>query len=244
MRKRKPPSKPSKSYMISFGDTMTAMLAFFIVLNTLAKEQTGANLHTGTGSFIAAISSMGLPGTMPTASSKYVLQMQDATPKYIVRDEKMKEDLHGDGPDEESNLLRVQDRELENLQRAIVEWEQHFEVKMDAEESSAVTIDLFQPFGKAPNLLPKDAKKVLVESLAMLSRPGYELEIDVWAPTPSKSAITRMTKTAKLVKQTLRRDFPMLFGNGDTVRCRVKLWPLSDEKRPVMSITIIRRVAS
>ena len=244
MRKRKPPSKPSKSYMISFGDTMTAMLAFFIVLNTLAKEQTGANLYTGTGSFIATINSMGLPGTVPTASSKYVMQMQDAAPKYIVSDETSKERLPGNGPDEEDNLQRVLDRELENLQRAIVEWEQHFDVTMDAEESSAVTIDLFEPLGKGTHLLPKDAKKVLVESLAMVSRPGFEIEIDIWAPTPSKSAITRTSKTAVQIKETLKQDFPMLFTNGDKVRCCVKLWPLSDEKRPVMSVTIVRRFAS
>ncbi len=223
---------------------MTAMLAFFIVLNTLAKEQTGADLHTGTGSFIAAISSMGLPGTMTSSSSKHVLQMKDASPKYIVRDEKMKEELHGDGPDEKSNQMKILDREKDNLQRSIVEWEQHFEIEMESEESSAVTIDLFQPLGKGENILPKDAKKVLVESLALLSRPGYRLEIDVWAPTPSKTAIARMTKSTTEIKQALRSQFPMLFSNGDNIRCRVKLWPLSDEKRPVMSITIIRREAS
>ncbi|MCA9059275.1 MAG: hypothetical protein KDA85_12285, partial [Planctomycetaceae bacterium] len=29
---------PSQAYLLSFGDTMTALLAFFIVLNSLAKE--------------------------------------------------------------------------------------------------------------------------------------------------------------------------------------------------------------
>ena len=84
MRKRKPSSKPSKSYMISFGDTMTAMLAFFIVLNTLAKEQTGADLHTGTGSFIAAVNSMGLPGMMTSSSSKHILQKKRYVKKVIL----------------------------------------------------------------------------------------------------------------------------------------------------------------
>ena len=49
-RKKKLPEPPSKAYLISFGDTMTALLAFFIVLNSLAQEQTGAKLHAGTGS--------------------------------------------------------------------------------------------------------------------------------------------------------------------------------------------------
>ena len=77
--------------------------------------------------------------------------------------------------------------------------------------------------------------------MALLSRPGYQLEIDVWAPTPSKTALARMTQSATEIKAALRSQFPMLFSNDDNIRCRVKLWPLSDEKRPVLSITIIRR---
>ena len=45
------PSGPNNSYLISYGDTMTALLAFFIILVTLAEEQTGANLHAGDGIF-------------------------------------------------------------------------------------------------------------------------------------------------------------------------------------------------
>jgi hypothetical protein len=56
------PSGPNNSYLISFGDTMTALLAFFIILNTLAEEQTGANLHAGTGSFMDTVDKFGLAG--------------------------------------------------------------------------------------------------------------------------------------------------------------------------------------
>ena len=31
-----------RAYLVSYGDTMTALLAFLIVLYTFAKEQTGA----------------------------------------------------------------------------------------------------------------------------------------------------------------------------------------------------------
>ena len=50
-RKQKAPGAgPNMAYLMSFGDTMTTLLAFFIVLNSLAKEQTGAKLYAGTGS--------------------------------------------------------------------------------------------------------------------------------------------------------------------------------------------------
>ena len=72
-RKQKPPpSKPSKAYLVSFGDTMTALLAFFIVLNSFAKDQTGANMHSGTGSFVNAMSTSGLPGHYPGDRSDLV----------------------------------------------------------------------------------------------------------------------------------------------------------------------------
>jgi flagellar motor protein MotB len=56
-RRRKKPDDggPSKAYMLSFGNMMTAQLAFFIVLNSLAQDQTGANLHAGTGSFVRSL---------------------------------------------------------------------------------------------------------------------------------------------------------------------------------------------
>ncbi|MEZ6064742.1 MAG: flagellar motor protein MotB [Planctomycetaceae bacterium] len=60
--KKRPSSGASNAYLISFGDTMTALLAFFIVLNSLAEEQTGAKLHRGTGSFVQALNNMGMPG--------------------------------------------------------------------------------------------------------------------------------------------------------------------------------------
>ena len=41
---------------------MTALLAFFIALNSLAHEQTGAHLYAGTGAFIRAFSSEGHVG--------------------------------------------------------------------------------------------------------------------------------------------------------------------------------------
>ena len=48
-RKKEPDKGPSQAYLISFGDTMTTLLAFFIVLCSMAEDQTGANLYSGNG---------------------------------------------------------------------------------------------------------------------------------------------------------------------------------------------------
>ena len=79
-RKKKPQSDgPSQAYLISFGDTMTALLAFFIVMNSLAEEQTGAKLYSGTGSFIRAVRTMGMPGMFPSDKSSRMEQFIDAS---------------------------------------------------------------------------------------------------------------------------------------------------------------------
>ena len=72
-RKKTPISKPSKAYLISFGDTMTALLAFFIVLNAFAKEQTGANMYAGTGSFMSAKRTIALSGGEPGDRSRLLI---------------------------------------------------------------------------------------------------------------------------------------------------------------------------
>ncbi|MGI9516978.1 MAG: flagellar motor protein MotB [Pirellulaceae bacterium] len=239
-RERKPPSKPSNAYLISFGDTMTAMLAFFIVLNTLAKEQTGANLHAGTGSFITAINSMGLPGLFSGDSSKQVTQMQDASPKYMVNDDQDSDDPSGHGPDDEDNELRVVDRDMENMQRVIVELEQQFQVELTSLETSSVAFDLFDRLGKDENILPASARKVLAQSMGTMSRPGYRMEVNLWSPTPSATALARTTKQAFQVRQAIRREFPVLNRRDDAIRATANLWPHSDDRRPIMSIILIK----
>ncbi len=239
-RNRKPPSKPSNAYLISFGDTMTAMLAFFIVLNTLAKEQTGANLHAGTGSFVTAINSMGLPGLFAGDTSKRVHQMQDASPKYVVNDSDQTSEGAGEGPDEEDNQLRVLDRDAENMQRVIVELEQQFDVQLTSLETSSVAFDLFEKLGTGDEILPDSARKVLIQSIGTMSRPAYRMEVNVWSPTPSASALKRSTESAFLIRQAIRREFPLLTRRDDAIRATANLWPHSDERRPVMSITLIK----
>jgi hypothetical protein len=239
-RKKKPPSKPSNAYLISFGDTMTAMLAFFIVLNSLAQEQTGANLHSGTGSFVTAINSMGLPGMFSGDKSKRVQQMKDASPRYIVNDQGEPVEP-GNGPDDEDNGIRVLDRDADNIQRVMVELEQQFDVTSLSVQSRAVSFDLFDALGKEPGkTLPSSAKRVLAQVLSMLAKPGYRLEIKLWSPTPANTAIVRTANSAQAIADEVRG---MLTGYPDahkSLRASSGLWGWSDQRRPIMTIVVIR----
>ncbi len=61
--------KGSPAYLVSFGDMMTLILCFFILLVAMAKERQTGLMAKGIGSFIIQIRSMGLTGIM-SASEK------------------------------------------------------------------------------------------------------------------------------------------------------------------------------
>lgn len=218
---------------------MTAMLAFFIVLNTLAQEQTGANLHAGTGSFVNSLNSMGLPGTFAGNRSKRMQQHADTAPKYIVNPDRTETMGNGVGPDKKSDGLPVRDWEYENLQRTIMEFDEFFEVDQIETKQSSVVMDVFDRIGTGDASLTPNAKKILVRSLKVLVMPNYRVEVKVWSTTPAKSSLTRATNQATQIKSTILKQFPML--EKDRVKCASSLWPFSDDKRPTLSIIIVKR---
>ncbi len=62
------------SYMVSFGDMMTLVLTFFILLVSLSKEQNFGLLASGLGSFVVAIQSHGLDGLMSASEQQEVFE--------------------------------------------------------------------------------------------------------------------------------------------------------------------------
>ena len=56
--------KGAPGWMVSFGDMMTLILTFFILLVALAKEQQVGLIAKGVGSFVIALRSFGLPGIL------------------------------------------------------------------------------------------------------------------------------------------------------------------------------------
>src|ERR1700674_1695735 len=72
-RKRGFPGINTEGWMMSYADMATTLLAMFIVLSTMGKDQTGISLYNGTGSFVHAEQSFGLPGLFPNSSKVIVL---------------------------------------------------------------------------------------------------------------------------------------------------------------------------
>lgn len=235
--KRCPPDGPNRGYLVSFGDTMTALLAFFIVLNSLADEQTGANLHTGTGSFVRALNSLGLPSMYPGDRSFQTFQQEATSPQYLVGDGKEEDTTDRLGPDHDPNELRVVDREQEDFNRFLQEMKSQYPVQSTRERTGEVTFDFFEPLSnEAPLLKPRVAQAVS-RMLPVLAQPNREVEITVWATTPSRSAWTRAVEQSAAIADEVADSNSLDVLSRKRLRGIGRPWLWSDAQRPVLSVT-------
>ena len=135
---------PSKAYLVSFGGTMTTLLAFFIVLCTLAEDQTGMNMYRGTGSFVQAIEGFGVSGAFSRNDSDRTFQLQANSPLYLAADpEESDPEPSATGPDAEDNGLRSIDREQDEFKRFLNEMERSSEITAEPSTEGEVTFDFF-----------------------------------------------------------------------------------------------------
>ena len=243
-RKLKPPEPgPSKAYLMSFGDTMTTLLAFFIIMNSLAKEQTGANVHAGTGSFVRALSSLGLPGRVPSHNSSNAVTRPETNPLYIVPDlDDNPPDVAASGPDDDPDDLRVIDREAEQFHRFMTEMERLMIVAPQPSVSGEVVFDFFDRLQAQAPFLRDVHLRAFSPIIPQLRQEGYRLEVVVWATTPGETAWLRATRQAAAVADQIADLVQLSPAQRPRLTSAGRVWISSTEKRPVISI-IVRRLA-
>jgi chemotaxis protein MotB len=64
--------KGAPGYMVSFGDMMTLILCFFILLVSMAKERKAGMMAKGIGSFVVSLKSHGLTGVLSGAEKQEI----------------------------------------------------------------------------------------------------------------------------------------------------------------------------
>lgn len=240
-RKKCPPPGASKAYLVSFGDTMTALLAFFIVLNSLAEEQTGANLHAGTGSFVQALKAFGLPGMFSEQLSSQAFQLDNPAPLYIVAPETLEEPgRDAEGPDDEADRRRIIDREQEDYQRFLYELSRWNDLSPTASVDGEVVFDLFTPPRNKPPHAPPELLSAARQVAPVLRRKGYEVDLTVWATTPSDSAWSRAADWSVRLRRELVDYLRLSEVQGRRFRAGARPWGSSTAERPTMSITVRR----
>ena len=241
-RKKTPPSEPSKAYLVSFGDTMTALLAFFIVLNSLATEQTGANLHSGTGSFVQVGDSAGVPGMFATGQSALPVQMEEASPIYIVsEDENAEPDAAPNGPDKDGDAYMVKDREQDELQRFMQDMEELHKAKEESGVAGEVAFDRMPPLPREQSPMDALMQEQLLRFAPIMRRRGYELEVRVWATTPAPTAWLRAANQAQELHAGITTFLKLRTDQAKSISVSASPWHSSDVKRPAVSF-LLRRV--
>lgn len=241
-----PPDKPSKAYLVSFGDTMTALLAFFIVLNSFSKEQTGANLYSGTGSFMQSASASGLPGGSIGNQSRLTTSKKAPSPIYAVQSDKQKSS--GEkvlGPDSDPDMERIIDRQTESFKRFLANLDKEFSVQEDPPTKSQIVLDSFEKFnraekGKPYQPLKKNAIRIAAESIMKLGSGDFKLEIIVWANMPSDKALLRAMENAYHIQDQVDAIFTLTPENRSRLSVTAKPWLFSDAIRPRLSFAISR----
>ena len=244
-RTKCPPTGPSKGYLVSFGDTMTALLAFFIVLNSLATDQTGANLHSGTGSFVQALNSMGLPTKYPGERSAQVHQHEHHSPQYIVgSDSDAASRAETGGPDADANTDRVIDREQEDWQRFLRSMRSTHSVSSERQESADLTFDFFVPLNPESPYLPAEIQEAVDRLIPALDRPGYEVEVTVWSTTPGATAWTLSVDRGDAIVEEIVDRYQLTEDQRPRVRGVGRPWSSATERRPILSVTVRKTITS
>lgn len=218
----------TEGWMMSYADMATILLAMFIVLTVLGKDQTGAALHTGLESYRQARDSFGLPG------------MFEASPRSVQFDQPMTRFSTGEESDSKDNTGRSIDAEQERLQRFLDELGRKFSVDCLPRSLSQATVDLFERFQPSAPYLKASHREIFSQVLPLLQRPNYRVTVTVWATMPADSAWLRAADQAQAIVEDLNEDMKL----GASARSRLiaigQPWPYSNYERPILSITVAK----
>jgi hypothetical protein len=219
----------AEGWMMSYADMATTLLAMFIVLSTLGKDQTGISLYNGTGSFIQSSESFGLPGFLPNSSR--AIPLETVNPRYPV--------AAGQGNQADS-VQRIIDGEEQQFQQFLNEMNRQLRVDKLPRVTGQAVVDLYDKLNNAPPYLGAKHKEVVGQILPALQRKDYRVYVVVWAPMPSKGAWLRTANQA----QALGEEIAAAAGLDDAARARLvplgQPWRHRDVPRPVLSFVLAK----
>lgn len=223
---------------------MTTLLAFFIVLCSLADDQTGANLYRGTGSFVRALDSAGLQVPVENATSSNAIVRDDTAPFYLPEDTKgLEASQRATGPDDESNQLRIIERNTEVYKRFLNELGRFSSIDQLPEISGEIVIDVMSRYPRKPPYLRGEYKRAFLRVAPLLRRESHRVEFVVWSKMPSPTAWQTASETAEQFYTEMLKLTGDKEGQSQRLIVVAKTWPFSDVKRPYASL-IVQKVAA
>lgn len=216
----------AEGWMMSYADMATILLAMFIVLSTLGKDQTGASLNKGLESWRASRQFFGLDGLFPHSNRLH--DFGETHPHYSV------EQPDTDGPRVDQTLAG-EEATLQNLQQ---EFERRFSLQKAPKLLGRASLDFFDPLNaKAPYLTAKH-QPTLAQLTPYLLKPDFHIVLVVWAPMPSATAMKRTLEKATGVAAEIRANLPL--SASRSLLAVAQTWDSPDHQRPVFSLIISR----
>lgn len=223
---------------------MTALLAFFIVLNSFSKEQTGANMYAGTGSFMNTSSNIPLPGGESGNRSKLVFQKKAPAPVYAIESER-KESSSNKGPDDSPDDERIIDRQTESFKRFLSDINETYQVDETPPTKSQIVFDSFENLNRPQPDEPfyplkRNAIRLAAEAIMKLREQDFELEVVVWSNMPGEKQLIAAMEKALAIQLQIDAIFRLSNDQRSRLRVTSKPWLFSDAIRPRLSFVISR----
>lgn len=163
------PKQGPPAYLVSFGDMMTLVLTFFILLVSMSQEQRYGLLAKGVGSFIVAIQSHGLNGILTAEEEAAVFEHMRRRFNLPPEEDPERRENFVDASSKE--LLRT--KALEALQPHS---ELHYPLVAVFEPGSSTLSEAGRRYldELAPSLRPRFSQLLLLEGHASLVEDGPE----------------------------------------------------------------------
>jgi len=220
----------ANAWMVSYADMATILLAMFIVLSTLGKDQTGISLYYGTGSFKQAVKNFGLPGVGPNSSQVVPLKSAGTAYPTDVPFRATGEDPSG----------RIIDGEEEYLQHFLTEMNRAFDAKKLDRTAGSSSIDFYEPLGNTAPYFKGKAREAIVPILPLLRRENYRLQIVVWAPMPNESTVLRAATQAQQLVAEIDAEYELEPAAAARLLAVGQTWRYRDVPRPVLSVVVAK----
>lgn len=227
--------------MLSYGSMVTAMLACFVALGSLAEDQTGADLQAGMASLNDALHSGGTSRSSGDKSNGEPPQAFAASPQYVLP---LAGNMgtHGDTDDltEESADNELLNREEQDYQRFLNELERMSSVQPLPAIEGDVSFDCFDRLADNRPAIPSSLWESVRNLQPLFGQKGYEMELTVWAPTPTQSAWTRAAAQSITLRDAIAERLDLTDDMASRFHAVSRPWLYSNLDRPTVSMTVRR----
>ena len=238
LKKKKGSSEPGlPSWIVSYGDLVTTLLCFFIILSALAEDQTGVKLCIGLNSFrnrplLADISGM-------HNRTRKTVPLKAPGPSVIPKSQDGNKNGSGGGDPDEPEARNL-DAELEQFQWYLKEMERNFDLGKLPKVEGQTIVDVHEPLQKDPIRPGVNGQKTLLQMINVLARGDYRVTVIVWATMPSASAWKRATTQSQAITSQAANLLRLSGEARDQLHTQGRIWQHSERRRPVFSVVVAK----